>query len=151
MPGAPAGSAALALVAVPPLVATAALAWGTARRRHERDRGLARRTGARRVAHRRLAAAVDAAGLAQAVTGFVEDSTGRAPGTVTRGDMAAVLTASGADPSLRERVERFLAQCERARYAGLATPGGPGALPQEAEAVLDALAAANLRSTGGRR
>jgi hypothetical protein len=151
MPGAPAGSAALALVAVPPLVATAALAWGTARRRHERDRGLARRTGARRVAHRRLAAAVDAAGLAQAITGFVEDSTGRAPGTVTRGDMAAVLTASGADPSLRERVERFLAQCERARYAGLATPGGPGALPQEAEAVLDALAAANLRSTGGRR
>jgi len=150
-PGGAISGAAIALAAVPPLVATGALAWGTYRRRHERDRGLARRSGARRTADRRLAAASDAAGLAQAITGFVEDSTGRAPGTVTRGDLAAVLTASGAEPSLRERVERFLAQCERARYAGSAAIDGRGALPEEAKALLDALASAHLRGDGGRR
>lgn len=143
------GAAAVAGLAMPPAVAAMAMAWRANRRRHERDGSLARRSAARRTADRRLRDANDASALAGAVTGFVEDATGRPSGTVTRGDIEATLAAAGADATLRERVRGFLTGCERARYAG----GGGNApdLAGEAAALVAALDAAGLRAKGGSR
>ena len=130
-------------LAIPPLAAVGAVAWRMRRDRHARDGGLARRSRAGRRARERLRTAADAAGIAAAVTGLVEDAVGRAEGTLTRGDMDATLAAGGADAGLRHRVADVLARCDRARYAGMGT--APEAdLRAEAAAVIDALDAAGL-------
>lgn len=143
------GALAIAGLAFPPAAALAAIAWRMNRARHERDGSLARRSSARRTAERRLRDAADAAAIASAVTGFVEDATGRPQGTVTRGDLEAALAAAGAEPSLRERARDLLSRCERARYAG----GGAAVadLVTDASALVDALEAAGLRTKGGSR
>jgi hypothetical protein len=133
---------------LPPFFAAAAFGWRLHRARHERDGGLARRGRARRSADSRLREAVDAAGIAGAVTGFVEDMTGRAQGTITRGDMARVLTNAGVDAALRERVSELLSRCDRARYSG-AGAGGPTELSTEASAIIDALDSARLHAGNG--
>ena len=142
---APAGVDALyvAGLALPPLAAVGALAWRVRRDRHARDGGLARRSRAGRRARERLRAAADAAGIAAAVTGLVEDAVGRPEGTLTRGDMDATLAASGADAALRRRVADMLARCDRARYAG-AGSGIDADLRSEAAALLDVLDTAGL-------
>ena len=142
---APVGVDALSIagLALPPLAAAGALAWRIRRDRHARDGGLARRSRAGRRARERLRAAEDAAGIAAAVTGLVEDALGRPEGTLTRGDMDAALAASGASAELRRRVAEVLARCDRARYAGSA--GGPDAdLRTEGAALVDALDAAGF-------
>jgi hypothetical protein len=142
---APVGVDALSVagLALPPLAAAGALAWRIRRERHVRDGGLARRSRAGRRARERLRAAADAAGIAAAVTGLVEDALGRPEGTLTRGDMDAALAASGASADLRRRVAEVLARCDRARYAG--GVGGPDAeLRAEGAALIDALDAAGL-------
>jgi hypothetical protein len=93
-----------------------------------------------------LRAATDATGLAGAITGFVEDMTGRAAGTLTRGDLERVLATAGVDLELRNRIAEFLGHCDRARYAGAATPAE---LAAEAQRAIDALDAARLRATNG--
>lgn len=143
------GPVALTGLAFPPIAAVAAIAWRVHRARHERDGSLARRSSARRTADRRLRDAADAASIAGAVTGFVEDATGRPPGTVTRGDLEQALAAAGADPALRERARELLSRCERARYAGAGTAIAD--LAREAAALVDALDAAGLRAKGAVR
>ena len=142
---APAGVDALSVagLALPPLAAVGALAWRVRHDRHARDGGLARRSRAGRRARERLRAAADAAGIAAAVTGLVEDAVGRPEGTLTRGDMDATLATSGADAGLRQRVADMLSRCDRARYAGAGT-GVDADLRSEAAALLDALDAAGL-------
>jgi hypothetical protein len=143
------GALAIAGLAFPPAAAVAAIAWRMNRARHARDGSLARRSSARRTAERRLREATDAAAIASAVTGFVEDATGRPQGTVTRGDLEAALAAAGAEPSLRELARDLLSRCERARYAG----GGAAVadLATDASALVDALEAAGLRTKEGLR
>ena len=136
-------AAAVVGLAAPPLAAGLALAWRLRRDRHARDGGLARRSGARRTADRRLSEATDAAALGAAVTGFAEDILGCPQGTLTRGDLDARLRAAGADEPLRERVQGLLQRCERARYAGGA--GAADDLRSEARAVIEALGSAGLR------
>lgn len=145
-----AGFGALLSFALPPAIAGAAIGWRTHRRRHERDAGLSRRSGARRTAERRLADAADAAAIGAAVTGFAEDSLGAPQGTLTRGDLDARLRGAGADESLRVRVQGLLQQCERGRYAGGAG-GGTDELRALARAAIEAIAAADLRGKGGAR
>ena len=140
----------VAAIALPPAAAAAALAWRIRRARHERDGGLARRSAARRTAAARLASAADAAAMAGAITGFVEDATDRPGGTLTRGDLEAVLRNAGVDEVLRQRTVGFLSRCDRARYAGAA--GAPIAeLAVEARSILDGLAAAGIRAGGATR
>jgi hypothetical protein len=136
----------LAGLVLPPVGAAVALAFRMHRTRHARDGGLARRSRARRTADARLRAATDATGLAGAITGFVEDMTGRAAGTLTRGDLERVLATAGVDHELRNRIAEFLGHCDRARYAGAATPAE---LAAEAQRAIDALDAARLRATNG--
>jgi hypothetical protein len=143
------GASGLAMLAVPPALAAAAVAWRMRRDRHARDGSIARRASARRRAEQRLAAAADAAAVAGAVTGFVEDATGRAPGTLTRGDLDAALAAAGTADGVRDRARELLARCDRARYAGGA--GADPAIADEARAVLEALDASGLRTKGNRR
>jgi hypothetical protein len=135
-------------LAVPPFFAAAAFGWRLHRARHQRDGGLVRRSRARRNAEARLQEAVDAAGMAGAVTGFVEDMTGRAQGTLTRGDMAHVLANAGVDAVLRERVSELLSRCDRARYAG-AGSAGPTEIAVEASAIINALDSARLHAGNG--
>jgi hypothetical protein len=143
------GPSTFAALALPPAAAALAFAWRLHRARHERDGGLARRSGARRAADRRLREARDAAGIAGAVTGFVEDSTGRAPGTITHGDLDAVLRGARTDDALRARATALVAACDRARYSG----GGAAVqqLAAEAAEVLAALDTAGIRGNGGGR
>ncbi len=140
---------ALLALGMPPAAAAGALAWRLHRRRHESDAGLARRSRARQNAERRVLAANDAAGVAGAVTGFVEDSLGRPAGTLTRGDLSAVLAASRVPEGVRTCIAELLVRCDRARYA----PGAEGAsvadLQREARAAIDALEAAGLRRAKG--
>ena len=141
----PLGGAAIAL---PPAFALAALGWRLHRGRHERDGSLARRGAARRNAERRLADATDAAAVAGAVTGYAEDATGRAPGTLTRGDLDAALAAAGVADDLRGRARDLLQRCDRARYAGDAAGPVP-ALADEARTLVASLDAAGLRVRKG--
>lgn len=133
---------------LPPFFAAAAFGWRLHRARHERDGGLVRRSRARRNAESRLREANDAAGIAGAVTGFVEDTTGRAQGTITRGDMARVLASAGVDAALREQVSELLSRCDRARYAG-AGSAGPTEIAAEASAIINALDSARLHAGNG--
>ena len=137
-----------AALALPPLLTVGALGWRMHRRRHESDAGLARRSRARQQADRRLAAATDAAAVARAVTGFVEDTTGRAEGTLTRGDLARVL-ADRVPAPLGEQVAALLAECDRARYAGSASEQVAQSLRPKAQAAIDALESAGLRRGKG--
>jgi hypothetical protein len=93
-----------------------------------------------------LRAATDAAGLAGAITGFVEDMTGRSAGTLTRGDLERVLATAGVHHELRTRIADFLGHCDRARYAGASAPT---ALATEAQRALEDLDNARLRTTNG--
>ena len=137
---------ALALL-VPPLTVAGAAAWRVHKRRHERDAGLARRSRARRTAQRRLEQAPDAAAVARAVAGLVEDRLGRAEGTMTRGDLQDALAAHGMPEATRASVVALLAECDRARYAG-----GGGAdlasLRSRAAAALDTLDQVHWRNGG---
>jgi BatD DUF11 like domain len=142
------GGLTLAGLVLPPFAAAAAFGWRLHRARHERDGGLARRSRALRSAESRLRSATDAAGIAGAVTGFVEDMTGRAQGTITRGDMVHVLVKAGVDAALRERVSELLARCDRNRYSG-AEAGGPAELSAEAGAIIDSLDSERLRAGNG--
>lgn len=143
------GAPAAAALAVPPACAFAALAWSLHRRRHAADAGLARRSRARRTADRRLAEATDAAGIAGAVTGFVEDATGRAPGTLTRGDLASVLAANRVPDDVRSTVTELLARCDRARYAADAAGAGTEDLRTAAAAAIATLDQQGLRRAKG--
>jgi hypothetical protein len=143
-----AAPAAAALV-LPPACAAAALAWSLHRRRHAADAGLARRSRARRTADRRLAQAADAAGVAGAVTGFVEDAIGRAPGTLTRGDLAAVLEANRVPDDVRSTVTDLLSRCDRARYAPNAAGAGTEDLRTAAAAAIATLDLLGLRRQKG--
>lgn len=136
----------LAGLFVPPIAAAGALAVRWHRARHARDGGLSRRSRARRTADGRLRAATDAAGLAGAITGFVEDMTGRPAGTLTRGDLERVLATAGVNHELRTRIAEFLGHCDRARYAGAAAPAE---LAAEAQRAIDSLDAARLRTAKG--
>jgi hypothetical protein len=138
---------ALALLA-PPVAVAGAAAWNLHRRRHEAEPGRARRSGARRAAERRLRSATAPAEVAAAVTGYVEDVTGRAAGTVTRGDVERILRDAGAEPALGERCAGLLAACERARYGAHA--GGHAELADDAARLVDALERTPVRSGGGR-
>lgn len=142
------GGLAIAALALPPVAGFAALAWRAHRSRHERDGSLARRSRARREAERRLARAADAAAVAGALSGFVEDSIGRAPGTLTRGDLDAALAAAGVEDELRSCVRDLLGRCDRARYAGAGAGGSP-ALADEARSLVARLDGAGLRAKGG--
>lgn len=143
------GAPAAAALALPPACAAAALAWSLHRRRHAADAGLARRSRARRTADRRLAQATDAAGVAGAVTGFVEDAIGRAPGTLTRGDLAAVLAANRVPDEVRTTVTELLARCDRARYAPNAAGAGTDELRAAAAAAIATLDQQGLRRSKG--
>ena len=136
----------LAGLVLPPVAAAGAFALRLHRGRHARDSGLARRSRARRTADGRLRAATDAAGLAGAITGFVEDMTGRSAGTLTRGDLERVLATAGVHHELRTRIADFLGHCDRARYAGASAPT---ALATEAQRALEDLDNARLRTTNG--
>lgn len=144
------GTVGTVALALPPLAGIAAIAWRARRSRHERDGSLARRSRARREAERRLSAAADAAAVSGAVTGFVEDATGRAPGTLTRGDLDSALANAGVGDGLRARARELLARCDRARYAGAGTEGSP-TLTDEARALVASLDDAGLRARGGRK
>jgi hypothetical protein len=74
--------------------------------------------------------------------------TGRAQGTLTRGDMAHVLANAGVDAALRERVSDLLSRCDRARYAG-AGSAGPTEIAVEASAIINALDSARLHAGNG--
>lgn len=139
--------AALALL-LPPVAVAGAAAWNLHRRRHEAEPGRARRSRARRSAERRLRTAVTPAEVAAAVTGYVEDVTGRPAGTVTRGDIDRILREAGADPALCERCASLLASCERARYGAAA--GTDAARAEEARAILEALERTAARAGGDR-
>jgi hypothetical protein len=91
---------------------------------------------------------VTPAEVAAAVTGYVEDVTGRPAGTVTRGDIDRILRESGADPALGERCASLLASCERARYGAAA--GTDAARADEARAILEALERTAARAGGDR-
>jgi hypothetical protein len=82
------------------------------------------------------------------VTGYVEDVTGRAAGTVTRGDVDRILRDAGADHALGERCAALLAACERARYGAL--EGDDAALAEDASRLLDALERTAFRAGGSR-
>ncbi len=137
-----------AVLLFPPVAVAGAAAWSLHRRRHEAEPGRARRGGARRAAARRLRAAAAPADVAAAVTGYVEDVTGRAAGTVTRGDVDRILRDAGADHALGERCAALLAACERARYGARA--GGDPALAEDASRLLDALERTAFRAGGAR-
>lgn len=140
----------LLALAVPPLAVAAAAAWRAHRRRHERDRGLARRSRARRTAERRLNGAADAAGIARAVTGFVEDRLGRAEGTMTHGDLRSALDAHRVAEPDRAAALAVLDECNRAVYSGAGGAAEVSALRARAATALDALdRAAWLRHNGG--
>jgi len=132
----------------PPVAVAGAAAWNLHRRRQEAEPGRARRAGARRAAARRLREAGAPADVAAAVTGYVEDVTGRAAGTVTRGDVDRILRDAGADHALGERCAALLAACERARYGARA--GGDAALAEDASRLLDALERTAFRVGGPR-
>ncbi|MBL9140856.1 MAG: BatD family protein, partial [Phycisphaerae bacterium] len=129
---------ALALL-LPPATVGAAAAWRLHRRRHERDAGLARRSRARRTAERRLQQATDAAGVARAVAGFVEDRLGRAEGTMTPGDLQTALRAHGVAQQDHGAVLELLEQCNRSVYAGASATGEVSALKARAAKALDTL------------
>ena len=132
----------------PPVAVAGAAAWNLHRRRQAAEPGRARRAGARRAAARRLREAAAPADVAAAVTGYVEDVTGRAAGTVTRGDVDRILRDAGADHALGERCAALLAACERARYG--AREGGDAALAEDASRLLDALERTAFRAGGSR-
>lgn len=142
-------TAVLLALAVPPVVVGAASAWRLHRRRHEQDAGLARRSRARRTAERRLQSATDAAAVARAVAGFVEDRLGRAEGTMTRGDLRQALEAQGlADGGPAEAVH-VLEACDRAVYGAGMAGAELEALRARAARALDALDRASWKVAKG--
>lgn len=107
----------VAMVAVPPLVAIAAIAMLRHRRRLLEDEGLARASRARRTALKRLRGG-DADAISASLSGYVADR-GRLPSpTITRQEVRAILEQHEVEPTLVDEIDRILRSCERSRFAG---------------------------------
>ena len=136
-------SAAIATaVALPPLACAGLLILRRVQQARDADplRQRARRAGS--VARATLAADRSAAGILQAITGFIGDRCGLAEGARTRTECIDALRSRNANASLIERVDRLLAECERARYKpGESAPANA----TEADATLSALDREALR------
>lgn len=132
------------LLVGPPIAVGAVAIVRAIERRAAADPARRRAAKASGVARSRLArSGDDPAEVLSALTGYVADRTGLAEGARTRPDATRALTQCGVETSLIERVDRMLAECERARYAA---PGSTLVSTREAVALLAELDRRPLRS-----
>lgn len=106
-----------ALVALPPLLAGAALVFRRRADRFGSDERIVRARRAPAKARRAIANAGDPPALAAALREYLADRSGRAAASLTRTEALALVAASGAEDSLHARVDQVLSAGERAAYA----------------------------------
>ena len=129
------GAGTVALFALPPLCALAALLLRSHRDRRGSDMGRERVRLSTRKAAAAIAAAPDVAGINAALYTFVADRTSHAIGTITRSQAVHLAQQAGADATLCDALLHFLAQGERAVFAPLHNQAN-SSLQLEAQALL---------------
>lgn len=125
-----------ALVGVPPVAVLMGLVGtGIVRRRRADPAGARRRKAATLALGRINAAGADAAEAGSAVCDYVADRLGRAPGSVTAGEVAELLHEAGVDEAVVRDVAACVRDADLARYGG----GGGDGTVDRAQAAIAAL------------
>jgi BatD DUF11 like domain len=139
-------------LATPPVLYVAALLLTLRRRKLETDVGYARAYRAKHKSMKRLRDVLHAddpeSELFRVLTGYIGDKLNTHDSGMTSGDVDAHLLARGVDRDLREKIDRILVACERARYASQhLTEQEMNALVYGAEAAMQELDA-SLKKRG---
>jgi hypothetical protein len=95
----------------------------------------AKEQGARGAANKRLAVGDGATAL----VGYIADRINQPSGTVTRAEARSLMTAANASNELLERVDRLLAQFERARFSAGNDSGASAQSVTEAKSCIQGL------------
>ncbi|NBX26011.1 MAG: hypothetical protein EBQ99_08190 [Planctomycetes bacterium] len=111
------GLGSAALLAVPPMLALAALVLARRRDALASDVGLARSLAAARTARAAMDSATDAAAVSSALCDFIADRTSHGRGTVTRTQAIRLAHQAGGDAALTQALDALLARGERSAFA----------------------------------
>jgi hypothetical protein len=127
--------AGIAMFLTPPIACAAILLLRRRSDRYAGDVAFAKEQGARGAANKRLAVGDGAAAL----VGYIADRINQPSGTVTRAEARSLMTAANASNELLERVDRLLAQFERARFSAGNDSGASAQSVTEAKSCIQGL------------
>lgn len=124
-----------AMFLTPPIACAAILLLRRRSDRYAGDVAFAKEQGARGAANKRLAVGDGATAL----VGYIADRINQPSGTVTRAEARSLMTAANASNELLERVDRLLAQFERARFSAGNDSGASAQSVTEAKSCIQGL------------